>query len=283
MTIPKSLLAAGGDLRQLTAAKVLAAEYAVTVIGFDRFGKLPAEVTAAERLQELPAQLDALLLPMPVTQEGIFLHAPFSSSTIALPALLPLVKPGGTVFGGRMTEEECRMIEAAGLHPADYAKAETFAVRNAVPTAEGAVQIAMQELPVVLQDLPCLILGAGRVSTALQPRLRALGAAVTGAARRCDDRARAEGNGCRSVPFTGLDAVLQDFPLIVNTVPVKLLGREQLRRMRQDVLVLDLSSKPGGDHAGDNKIIIKNTADLPFPLDKSAFFVYNRYRQAILL
>ena len=107
---------------------------------------------------------------------------------------LPLVKPNGIVLGGRFRESERKAIESAGLRAADYAKEETFALRNAVPTAEGAIQIAMQELPVVLQGLPCLILGAGRVSRALQPRLKALGAEITVAARRCADLARRKGD-----------------------------------------------------------------------------------------
>ena len=98
------------------------------------------------------------------------------------------------VLGGRLTAQERTLIENAGLRAFDYAAAETFALRNAVPTAEGAIQIAMQELPVVLHRLPVLILGAGRVSRALQPRLRALGAEVTVAARRCTDLARSKGD-----------------------------------------------------------------------------------------
>lgn len=189
----QQLLVAGGDLRQVTAAASLAADYAVSVIGFDRFGKLPAAVSAVEHIQALPKEIDALILPMPVTQDGLFLHTPFGSSAIPLSTLLPLVRPGGMVLGGRLLDRERSMIEAAGLRAGDYAKQETFALRNAVPTAEGAIQIAMQELPVVLHQLPCLILGAGRVSRALQLRLRALGANVTVAARRCLDRARSEG------------------------------------------------------------------------------------------
>lgn len=189
----KRLLVAGGDLRQLTAAAELAKDSTVTVTGFDRFGTLPASLTAAEHMQDLPQMLDALILPMPVTQDGGFLHTPFGSRAVRLSALLPLVKPAGLVLGGRFTAAERSQIEAAGLRCTDYAAQETFALRNAVPTAEGAIQIAMQEMPVVLHGLPCLILGAGRVSHALQSRLRALGAAVTVAARRCTDLARTEG------------------------------------------------------------------------------------------
>ena len=189
----KRVLVAGGDLRQLTAAEELAGDCNVTVAGFDRFGTLPASLAAAEHIRDLPQMLDVLILPMPVTQDGGFLHTPFGSHAIRLSELLPLVQPEGLVLGGRLTAQERSRIEAAGLRCADYALQETFALRNAVPTAEGAIQIAMQELPVVLHRLPCLILGAGRVSRALQSRLQALGAAVTVAARRCTDLARSEG------------------------------------------------------------------------------------------
>ncbi|MBP0975639.1 MAG: hypothetical protein J6P20_06195, partial [Oscillospiraceae bacterium] len=104
--------------------------------------------------------------------------------------LLERLKPGGCVLGGRIPQAVRGIAEKAGFSVCDYAAEESFILRNAVPTAEGAIQIAMQELPVVLQGLPCLILGAGRVSRALQSRLRALGAEVTVAARRCTDLAR---------------------------------------------------------------------------------------------
>ena len=189
----KRLLVAGGDLRQLTAAEALSTSGSVTVTGFDRFGALPDCLTAAEHIRDLPYMLDALILPMPVTQDGCFLHTPFGSNSLRLSALLPLVKPEGIVLGGRLSAMTRTQIESAGLRARDYAAEETFALRNAVPTAEGAIQIAMQELPVVLHRLPCLILGAGRVSRALQIRLHALGAEVTVAARRCTDLARTEG------------------------------------------------------------------------------------------
>ncbi|MCQ2407358.1 MAG: hypothetical protein MJ065_02365 [Oscillospiraceae bacterium] len=192
-TTGKRLLIAGGDLRQITTAARLAEDCDVTVIGFDRFGVLPEGVSACEHISGLPLDLDALILPMPVTQDGVFLHTPFGSSAIRLSSLLPLVRAGGMVFGGRLTVQERTLIGNAGLRAFDYAAAETFALRNAIPTAEGAIQIAMQELPVVLHRLPVLILGAGRVSRALQQRLKALGAEVTVAARRCTDLARRKG------------------------------------------------------------------------------------------
>ncbi len=177
------LLVAGGDLRQIAAARRLARYHAVEVIGFDVAGDLPTLPTGAEY-----GTLDHLILPMPVTRDGVFLHMPmYSGSAVSLQSLLPLVKHGGMVMGGRWTESERQIVAQAGLRAVDYSTREEFAVRNAVPTAEGALQLAMEELPVTIRGLHCMILGAGRISRVLQPMLRALGAEVTVVARRCSD------------------------------------------------------------------------------------------------
>lgn len=177
------LLVAGGDLRQITAARRLAKHYAVEIIGFDVANDLPTLPTGAAQ-----GTLDHLILPMPVTRDGVFLHMPmYSGSAIRLQSLLPLVKHGGMVMGGRWTAPERQIVTQAGLKAVDYSTREEFAVRNAVPTAEGALQLAMEELPVTIRGLHCVILGAGRISRVLQPMLRALGADITVVARRCSD------------------------------------------------------------------------------------------------
>ncbi len=186
------LVVAGGDLRQIYAAETLAKSFAVTLLGFDSgIPDLPCGVDA-KQIAELKDEADALILPMPAADEDEVLPAPYSRTPLALSDVLPRVRQGGCVLGGRITERVRRRIGAVGLRVTDYAEDEAFAVRNAVPTAEGAIQIAMQELPVTLHGLPCLILGAGRLSRALVPRLCGLGAQVTVAARRFSDLAWAQ-------------------------------------------------------------------------------------------
>ena len=50
---------------------------------------------------------------------------------------------------------------------------------TALPTAEGAVQVAMEELPLTLHSARVLILGFGRVGKLTAHRMGALGAKVT--------------------------------------------------------------------------------------------------------
>jgi dipicolinate synthase subunit A len=90
-----------------------------------------------------------------------------------------------------------------------------------------------------------LILGGGRISLALAPRLRALGAEVTVYARRPEQRALAEGLGCRTLPL--LPEEPEGYHILFNTVPAPLLARGA-----KGALNIELASAPGGfrDNAG---------------------------------
>lgn len=248
----RSLLLAGGGLRQMYAAAALARKYTVYAAGLDA---MPEHVLPADALT---GQADALVLPMPVTRDGVHLNVPPEAETVSLPDLLKRVKPDGIVTGGRMTDAERETAERAGFAVRDYARDEAFILRNAVPTAEGAIAIAMQNLPVTLHGTKCLILGGGRVSAALQTRLSALHADVTVSARSAKDRARAASIGLKTVPLSALSGVIADYTLIINTIPAMILSAALLAEIRPDALTIDLASKPGGDGVGA-KTDVKST------------------------
>lgn len=117
---------------------------------------------------------------------------------------------------------------------------------DAVPTAEGAIQIALEELPITLQGARVLVIGYGRLGRTLAPRLAGLGARVSVSARRWADLAWIEAEGY-GVEHTGqLKGWLCGYDLVVNTVPARVLDEETLRDLKPGCLVIDLASKPGG-------------------------------------
>ena len=117
---------------------------------------------------------------------------------------------------------------------------------NAPPTSEGAIQIAMEELPITLHDARALVIGFGRLGRALAPRLRALGARVWVCARRYEQRAAAESMGLGSEGMDRLSDWLCSYDLVYNTVPSTVLGVEELAALKERALVIDLASRPGG-------------------------------------
>lgn len=121
-----------------------------------------------------------------------------------------------------------------------------FHTANALPTAEGAVQIALEELPVTLHGARALVLGYGRVGKLTAHRLAALGAQVTVAARSYEALAWAEAYGHAAQQLSDLSGYLCGYDLVVNTVPRRVLTRELLEELKEGCLVIDLASKPGG-------------------------------------
>ena len=160
--------------------------------------------------------------------------------------MLEALSPGQMVCGGRVDPVTAALAAERGLTVLDYFDREELAVANAVPTAEGAVQIALEQLPVTLHGARVLVVGFGRVGRATAHRMAALGAKVTVAARRYESLAWAQAMGYGAEKTGQLAGWLCGYDLVVNTVPALVLGEAELADLKPDCLVLDLASKPGG-------------------------------------
>ena len=111
---------------------------------------------------------------------------------------------------------------------------------------EGAIQIAMEELPITLCSARVLVVGCGRIGKLLAVRLGGLGAHVTVAARKYEQLAWAEAYGFGAEHIHQWGGYLCSYDLVVNTVPHRLLGVEELSDLKKGCLVIDLASPPGG-------------------------------------
>ncbi len=242
----KTFLIAGGDLRFVTLAEKLAENNRVYAAGFDRSAAMSEKVQTVDRISELKERADCLVLPLPATSDGTTVRTPYSGKSISLESLVPTVKEGGIVFGGMLTPDVRRIFEDRNITAADYAVREEFAVLNAVATAEGAIQVAMEELPTTLSGRNVLILGAGRIARALIDKLSGFHTRITIAARKCSDLARARSCGCEAVHINDIGSVIGSSEVIFNTVPAVLLDEKLLKKTAPGCLVIDLASKPGG-------------------------------------
>lgn len=234
----------GGDRRAIGLTEALAADgFPVIAAGF-AYAELPACVTGCTQLSQAVAAADHILLPLPVSKDDETLYLPFARETKALSALFPLIREGQTVFGGLVSPAVAAQAAECGVQVLDYFAEEELAVRNAVPTAEGALQIAMEELPITLADSRCLITGGGRIAKELVPRLVALHAHVTLAARRPEERAVAQNAGCQVCDIGRIAD--SDYDVIFNTVPAMLFPDTVLAAMHPQTLMIELASEPGG-------------------------------------
>lgn len=249
---PRKLALIGGDLRQMVTARTLAAEgYEVAVFAMDTYAGDWGGVTRAADLQSAVGGADLVILPLPVTQDDERLHCPLTRHTVLLNDVFDVLTPGQRVVGGKIDAHVRTLADSHGIPITDYLQREELAVANAVPTAEGALAIAMAEVPYTIHGARCLILGYGRVAKALAKTLSAVGAVVTVAARKPQDLAWIDVGG--QIPLAISELMQGDTPLsydiVFNTIPEQIVGANLLARLPDDVLLLDLASAPGGfDH-----------------------------------
>ncbi len=236
----KTVLVAGGDLRYVYTARALAERFDVYAAGFSAQDIPFPEIKPAEN--EFPA-CDILVLPMPVSDDGISVNAP--QGRIPLETLAACVRPDGMVCGGKFGKA-AEIFQKANIPTVDYFESEELTVLNAVPTAEGALEILLSEMPCTICGSRMLILGYGRIASRLASSLCALGADVTVAARDPVQRTWAELSGCTALPLADVPAHAAEFQVICNTIPTKVITADLLQRMQADALILDLASKPGG-------------------------------------
>lgn len=190
---------------------------------------------AAGGAEEIP-RADYILLPLPMGDDRA-----------ALARLLRAARPGALALGGKVSAEAEAAARAAGIELVDYFARPELAELNAIPTAEGCIALLLQKRRRTLWDTPVLVVGFGRVGRAVAMRLCTLGARVTVAARRPEQRAQALAAGCAAAGDTrALARLAAGCPAVVNTVPALLLDRAVLAALPARSLVIDLASRPGG-------------------------------------
>ncbi len=236
----------GGDSRQARLCGLLAQDgHRVRTCALERCS-LPAGVQQEDTARAACAGADCVVLPMPLSRERGILNAPLSREGCAVADVFAVIEAGTLVCAGSVSDEAKQLAQAQGLRLVDYFEREELKIANAVPTAEGAIQIAMEEMPITLNGSRCLVVGCGRIGRLLAPLLRALGADVAVSARKPADLALIRAMGCRALVTGTLEYELQGFDAVFNTVPFLVLGKPQLRRIREDAVVIDLASRPGG-------------------------------------
>lgn len=118
---------------------------------------------------------------------------------------------------------------------------------NAVPTAEGAIALAMELLPITMFDSDAVVTGFGRVARRLCMALDALGVRVAVAARKTADLAEAKSMGYLPLDINTLESQdLSTFEVVYNTVPTLIVTPKVIERLQRDCVIIDLASLPGG-------------------------------------
>ena len=226
----------GGDNRQLALRTLLAQD-----------GHIVSDLALSDAPIALSSlmQADCILFPIPTTDKNGFLFAPQHTSPIPLSGLLDVLQPNQLIFGGKIPPPLYTEATKQNLLVHDFLAREDFSIANAVPTAEGALQLAMEHLPITIHQSQVLITGFGRVGQCTAQRFQAVGARVTIGARSPAQLALAETMGLNTIPLSSSGSATVPFDLVINTIPSPVLTAPIVEQLKAPLL-LELASPPGG-------------------------------------
>jgi dipicolinate synthase subunit A len=235
----------GGDAREITLAECLAGAGAtVKTLGLPVEG--PGIVHCPEP-EECLAGVQALILPVPGVNEQMELFSAYlKPGPVITGELLSLLPPGTPVLVGVARKPLRELLEKNALELVELMKLDEVAILNSVPSAEGALQMAMERLPITVHGAGAMVLGFGRTGQTMAQLLSAMHARTTVVARDSAQLARAVAMGLKAIHTKELVDYLQDVDVIFNTIPAPVINGEILQRLTPATLIIDLASAPGG-------------------------------------
>ena len=238
----------GGDLRIVKLAQMLAKDgNKVFAYGLENAEELKGvqNIQLCEKLTEAVKNSDIIIGPIPFSSNGKEINVAFSDKQISIREFMSVIN-AKILIAGSISPEIYDMANDEYIEIIDIMKREELAVLNTISTAEGAIEIIIENTNKIIHGSNVLILGFGRIGKVLAKKLEALSANVTCAARKDEDLAWIKAYGHLETNIYTLRENLSEYDTIINTVPHLILTEERLRYVKNDCLLVDLASNPGG-------------------------------------
>ncbi len=241
----------GGDRRQIETALYLQKQgHSVGIFGLPKCDKL----TLTDNLYDAINGNDAVILPLPLSKDGVTVNTPLTSDVIFLQDIL-LCRPK-FIFGGIINEDIITELNNREIPFYDYYDSETLTVKNAVLTAEAAIAIAINCTDFSIFGSKSLVLGYGRIGRQLARYLKGLGSDVTATSRNSGVLAVIEADGLTAINTNKAIEICGNYDYIFNTAPSPILNRDFFKTLKPTVFVEDLATDSGIDLASAHEFKI---------------------------
>ncbi len=182
---------------------------------------------------------DYIIAPIPFTRDGKFI----TGENIECDELINNLT-GKVLFTGALKEE---MVQKIGNNKYyDLMKIDDITILNSIPTAEGAIYEAIKNSDTTLNGANVLVMGYGNIGKILARMLDSFGARIFCEARNKKDIAFIKAMGYNSIELKNLDNYLPKMDYIFNTIPSLMLDERRLKTIKDEALIIDLASNPGG-------------------------------------
>ncbi|MBE6583673.1 MAG: hypothetical protein E7649_01645 [Ruminococcaceae bacterium] len=248
----------GGDKRQAVIARCLIKlGHTVRVYGL---GSLSDKLNGVDVYSNWLTAIrgsNIILLPLPTTRDGATLSLRQGDMDAQEKVLLSdiLIQASKSncecVIGGVIPKSLIKMANELNIAIYDYYDREDLQKKNALPSAEGALMLAMENTEKVIKGMSVLICGYGRIGKSLSDILYKLGADITVAARREESLCEAAMMGYKTAKINSADdsslcKSVKSADVIFNTVPHLIFNSKILECADNKPLYIEIASSPGG-------------------------------------
>lgn len=199
-------------------------------------------------LRKTLANHQHLICGVPFAKEG-HLFTTYGEK-IPVDHFLAMLTPEHVLIGGNLQN-------IPHPHKIDLLTHEPFVQYNAIPTAEGVLQIAMEETDATLNGAQVMVIGFGRIGALCAKLFTSMGAVVTVVTRSATSRSQSISYGLHTVPYTQMCTHLPLMDLIINTPPGEIVTAKHILYIKETALVIDISSPPFGVSKETEKYGIK--------------------------
>ena len=246
----------GGDLRISNLAQMIAKDgNEVCVYGMEKSDAIMQnkDIIKSKSLNEAIENSDIIIGSIPFARDENKMYAAFSENDIEVKDLIKNNNKDKTFIAGSINDKSYKLLSESFGDVIDVMKREELVILNTIATAEGTIEVAIKNTDTILAGSKVLVLGFGRVGKIVAKKFDDLSAIVTCAARKPKDLAWIKAFGFSDININELGKELNQYDIIINTVPKIIIDKKLMKYMKKDVLMIDLASAPGGIDRDDAK------------------------------
>ena len=244
----------GGDFRYKFLYEILSQENYLVYIYENKYIEDKDNIKS---LDEFFNRIDVLVGSIPFSKDN---KISFNDKSINIDEFIEKLKTYNikTLFAGAIEKNIIKKLNDNNIKTFDFFEDNYIAILNAIPTAEGAIQTAMENSFKTLFNSSSLVLGYGRCGKILSNMLKGIGANVDVSYRKEEDLSYIKSYGLSPINLYKIKDSIKKYDFIFNTIPYEILSKEILTNVNKDVVIIDLASAPGGvDYSYARELNIK--------------------------
>ena len=246
-----SISVIGGDLRIIRLIEMYIKDgVQIFSFGHEKYFNnktIDKNLKICNNLEEVISNSNIIISGMPLSKDKETVNAAFSDNIVKLEELKDaFIKEKRKLVKKFIAGGIPKDFYDTGIMNIDLLEYEKLTILNAIPTVEGTIKIVIEEREETIFDSNVLICGYGRIGKILCDKFKDLGANVYCVARKEADLAWIREERYIPLTYKEIEKYGNKFDIIINTVPSLVIDKKELDCLKNNVLIVDVASNPGG-------------------------------------